>query len=893
MNASSHTPHQVGTFLRNVLPSAIALLALAGAPLATAADFTRDSALAQAQKTFPAAALPADELPAGVLAEEDLVYATPAGTSLVLDLYRPATGGPHPAVLVIHGGGWDAGSREMERPFAKRLAAAGFVAVPVSYRLGEAGRFPAALHDLKSAVRWLRAHAAEHGIDPARIAAVGGSAGGPLAALLGASNNVAALEGPVSEGRANPPGEPLPSSAVQAVVDIDGLADFTDPALVAQQAAKPSAPARFLGGSYADHTETWRTASAIAHIGRGSAPTLFLDSTAPSPLLPGREAMADKLRALGIDTEFVTLPGTPHTFWLLQPWFDDTVARTAAFLRRQLSDSPPSWAAFVPDAVVAADGSGDYRSLNDAIAKVPMRTGSADPRWIIAVKPGTYRERIYVQRERGRIAVVGEDAARTVVTYDLHAGVKGPDGLPIGTFRTPTVQIDGDGMIWENLTIANAAGPVGQAVALRVDGDRVTFRRCRFLGWQDTILLNRGRHYFADCYVEGHVDFIFGAATAYFGRCHIHCLKDGYVTAASTPEGTAHGFVFADCRIDGEPGVKAYLGRPWREFAAVTFLRTEMSEVIRPEGWHNWDKPVAEKRARFAEFANTGPGSVTTSRAHWTKLLPTGAPGGLTPAAVLAGTDAWNPDPRPTLHLVGDSTMAEKSDTGLPERGWGQALRTWVRPPWRLVDHAANGRSTKSFRDLGHWATLLAQLHPGDCVLIQFGHNDEKKESPDRYADAATDYPANLRAFIAEVRARGATPILATSIVRRAWNDDGSLHNSHGAYPDAVRAVAATEHVPLLDLEALTRKLLVDLGPEGSKQLFMIYAPGVHPRLPEGKTDNTHLNVGGAPRIAALAVAEMRRLDLPFASALIEPTEAAPEGRDVSPKRPPADSDHP
>jgi pectinesterase len=784
----------------------------------------------------------------------------------------------------------------MERPFAKRLAAAGFVAVPVSYRLGEAGRFPAALHDLKAAVRWLRAHAAEHGIDPARIGAIGSSAGGQLAALLGASNGVAALEGPAYDGRANPledssagrtgepqPGTaatPVPSSAVQAVVDIDGLADFTDPALVAQQDVKPSAPTRFLGGSYAERSEAWRAASPITHVGPTSAPILFLDSTAPSPLLPGREAMAEKLRALGIDCEFVTRPGTPHTFWLLQPWFDDTVARTAAFLRRQLSATPPSWAAFVPGAVVAADGSGNYRSLQEAISAAPMRTGSADPRWVIAVKPGTYRERIYVQRERGRIAIVGEDAARTIVTYDLHAGVKGPDGLPIGTFRTPTVQIDGDGMIWENLTIANAAGPVGQAVALRVDADRVTFRRCRFLGWQDTILLNRGRHYFADCYIEGHVDFIFGAATAYFERCHIHCLKDGYVTAASTPEGAAHGFVFADCRVTGEPGVKAYLGRPWREFAATTFLRTEMSDVVRPEGWHNWGKPLAEKRARYAEFANTGTGSVTTSRAPWTKLLSTGAPGGLTSAAVLAGTDNWNPDPRPTLHLMGDSTMAEKSDTGLPERGWGQALRDWVHPPWRLVDHAANGRSTKSFRDQGHWATLLAQLQPGDCVVIQFGHNDEKQQSPDRYADPVTDYPANLRAFIAEVRARGATPVLATSIVRRAWNDDGTLQNSHGAYPDAVRAVAAAEQVPLLDLEALTRKLLVDLGPEGSKQLFMIYAPGAHPRLPEGKTDNTHLNVGGAPRIAALAVAEFRRLDLPFAASLVDPAT-------------PANSDHP
>ncbi|MES1167211.1 MAG: pectate lyase, partial [Pseudomonadota bacterium] len=197
-----------------------------------------------------------------------------------------------------------------------------------------------------------------------------------------------------------------------------------------------------------------------------------------------------------------------------------------------------------PGAVVAADGTGDFTSVQEAISKAPMLTGRADPRWVILVKPGTYRERIHVQRERGNILVRGEDAEKTIITCDLHANLLGPDGRIIGTFRTPTLWIDGDGMIWENLTIANGAGQPGprpagpavaQAVALRVDGDRVVFRGCRFLGWQDTILSTRGRQYFADCYVEGSVDFIFGGGTAYFDRCHIHCVGDGYITAASTP----------------------------------------------------------------------------------------------------------------------------------------------------------------------------------------------------------------------------------------------------------------------------------------------------------------------------------------------------------------------
>jgi pectinesterase len=524
--------------------------------------------------------------------------------------------------------------------------------------------------------------------------------------------------------------------------------------------------------------------------------------------------------------------------------------------------------AVVPDAVVASDGSGRYTSVQAAISAAPLDR-QVGPRWTILVKPGTYRERVYVQRERGNIRLVGEDAATTIITTELNATLPGRDGKPNGTNRTPTCQVDGDGFEAENLTIANGAGPVGQALALRVDGDRVAFRHCRFLGWQDTLLVNRGRQYFADCYIEGHVDFIFGGATAYFERCEIHCLKDGYITAASTPQDQAYGFVFADCRIDGAPGVKTYLGRPWRDYAATIFIRTEMSEVVRPAGWHDWHKPQAQKTARYAEFANTGPGATRTGRVAWAQRLGSGAAAGFTPAVVLAGADGWNPAPGPALHLVGDSTMADKANLDYPERGWGQALRAWMRPPWRLINHAVNGRSTKSFRTLGDWQRTLDQVHAGDWVLIEFGHNDEKRADPARYADPATDYPENLRAFVREVRAKGAHPVLATPVVRRDWDDRGQLVNTHGAYPAAVRAVAAEDQVPLLDLEALTRELVTKLGPEKSKGLYQVFAPGEHPLLPDGKTDNTHFRPAGARDVAALAVGEIRRLQLPLAKAFL------------------------
>jgi pectinesterase len=248
-----------------------------------------------------------------------------------------------------------------------------------------------------------------------------------------------------------------------------------------------------------------------------------------------------------------------------------------------------------------------------------------------------------VQRERGNILLEGEDAGRTVITFGLHADIKGPDGKPIGTFRTATMQIDGDGFAAASLTFANSSGPVGQALALRVDGDRVAFRKCRFLGWQDTILVNRGRHVFSDCHIEGHVDFIFGAATAFFDHCDLLCLRDGYITAASTPSGAAFGMVFSDCRITGAGGVKTYLGRPWRNYAQVVFLRTEMSAVVRPEGWHNWNKPEAEKTAVFAEFASTGSGADLKTRVSWARRLTATEASALTMERIVGGTDGWNP----------------------------------------------------------------------------------------------------------------------------------------------------------------------------------------------------------------------------------------------------------
>ena len=297
-----------------------------------------------------------------------------------------------------------------------------------------------------------------------------------------------------------------------------------------------------------------------------------------------------------------------------------------------------------PEVIVAADGTGKYKTIREAIDAAPQLVRDDGRRWRIRVKPGIYRELVYVQREKRFITLVGEDVEKTVLMYDLYAGLPGPDDKPIGTFGTPTLTVDADDFRMENITIENFAGNKGQAVALRVDGDRVVFRGCHFLGWQDTILANRGRQYFDTCMIRGSVDFIFGGATAYFERCEIQCVGNGYITAASTPDYQRHGFVFSFCKIVGlAPEVRTFLGRPWRDYAKTIFLNTEMSEVVRPAGWDNWKKRNAEKTAVYAEFNSTGPGGATAERAPWSKQLTAAEAANYSLENVLAGADNWNP----------------------------------------------------------------------------------------------------------------------------------------------------------------------------------------------------------------------------------------------------------
>lgn len=288
---------------------------------------------------------------------------------------------------------------------------------------------------------------------------------------------------------------------------------------------------------------------------------------------------------------------------------------------------------------VAADGSGDFKTVTEAVDAVPANNTD----WVVVhIKPGTYKEKLRIPHNKSHVIFRGDDATKTVLTYDQTARTPGPDGKPVGTTGSTSVRIDADDFVAENITFENSAGDKGQAVALKTTGDRQAFRHCRMIGWQDTLYADGVRNYFGDCYIEGRVDFIFGKATAVFDHCEIHSMNGGFVTAASTHQGTPYGYVFLHCKLTGE-GEKALLGRPWRPYAAVIFAWCEIGPHIAPAGWENWSNAQNEKTARYAEYHNTGPGADRSKRVPWAKELTDAEAKDLTVEHLLGGTDHWDP----------------------------------------------------------------------------------------------------------------------------------------------------------------------------------------------------------------------------------------------------------
>ena len=263
---------------------------------------------------------------------------------------------------------------------------------------------------------------------------------------------------------------------------------------------------------------------------------------------------------------------------------------------------------------VAADGSGDFKTITEALEAI---RAYMDYRVTVNIKNGEYHEKLIIPSWLENVDFIGEDPEKTIITYNDYAKLDN-----MGTFRTYTMRVDGCDMTFKNLTIRNNAGRVGQAVALHTEGTGLTFENCRFLGDQDTLFLagHDSELKFDDCYVEGTTDFIFGPATAFFSDCEIHSKADSYITAASTPQDVEIGFVYRNCRHTADPNVKkVYLGRPWRPYAYTAFIDCEMDGHITPAGWDNWRNPDNEKTARYIESGSRGAGSDTARRVSWAR----------------------------------------------------------------------------------------------------------------------------------------------------------------------------------------------------------------------------------------------------------------------------------
>lgn len=301
--------------------------------------------------------------------------------------------------------------------------------------------------------------------------------------------------------------------------------------------------------------------------------------------------------------------------------------------------------------IVALDGSGDFKSIHEAVNAV---RDLSDKRVVIYIKNGIYHEKLVIPSWKTNISLIGESLESTVITNDDFSGKPYPTGadaygnLKMSTYTSYTVLVQGNDIHLENLTIQNTAGRVGQAVALHVEGDRIIVKHCKISGNQDTLYSARenSRQYYEDCFIEGTTDFIFGEAIAVFSRCTIKSLVNSFVTAASTRINQPFGFVFLNCRLVADTATKkVYLGRPWRPYAKTVFIHCELGSHIVEEGWNPWKGdamfPDKEKTCYYAEYKNSGAGSSVLKRVEWSSQLTRNQAKKYTISNILSGKDQW------------------------------------------------------------------------------------------------------------------------------------------------------------------------------------------------------------------------------------------------------------
>jgi pectinesterase len=312
-----------------------------------------------------------------------------------------------------------------------------------------------------------------------------------------------------------------------------------------------------------------------------------------------------------------------------------------------------------PDVKTGIEATSEFPTIQMAMDHHPFAGNGPNGRQgrvYIEIQPGVYHERVIVTQNHTNITLVGmgKSPSEVVITSSLNAKQAG------GTFFAETVEINGGGFEADNLTFENTAGNTGQAVAAAVRADRAVFKNCRFLGHQDTLFADYGRQYYVNSYIEGGVDFIFGNAAAVFDHSEIHANGRGYLTAQSrTDPRQSTGYVIVNSRVTGgiedvavpagrsvdvSPQNTISLGRPWRPYSRVVYIKTELPANISPQGWNAWGNTPGQPQAYYAEYENTGPGANPKARISWSHQLTAEQAARYMPKVFLAGADHWNPE---------------------------------------------------------------------------------------------------------------------------------------------------------------------------------------------------------------------------------------------------------
>lgn len=337
-----------------------------------------------------------------------------------------------------------------------------------------------------------------------------------------------------------------------------------------------------------------------------------------------------------------------------------TIVLTTLLLASAAFSSPPDF-----DISVGKDGSCTHTTVQAAFNAVPS---NSTKRTVIYIKNGTYKENLTLEAAKKNVTVIGQNRDSVKLTFDNFASKTNPStGQTYGTSGSSSTYIRAAGFCAINLTFENSYGTGSQALAIYISGDKAVFYNCRFLGRQDTWYGDRCRQLIRKCYIEGTTDFLFGPSTTWFDSCTIYSYGGTAITAASTEQYVTYGYVFRHCTISGASGVATHLGRPWRPYAATSFIECSISSCIKGAGWDNWGDVANESTARYSEYNNTGSGAASTSRVKWARQLTSAQAAQFTLTNVLGttytnppGKDDWNPLATLALYLDPATTTLQQ-----------------------------------------------------------------------------------------------------------------------------------------------------------------------------------------------------------------------------------------